>query len=86
MYYALTNFYLVNISYSNKEGLTTKGYIEPFALVNTENWYLIALCRLREESRFFKQDKIQDIEVESEKFITHKLTLQAFFEKCYNDF
>ncbi len=82
--YALTNFHLVTITYTNKEGLTTKRSIEPFALVNTENWYLIAWCRLREEFRFFRPDRIQDIEVESEKFIPHKLTLQEFFEKKNN--
>ena len=80
---ALTNYNLVKIQYINKEGLTTSRCIEPFAIVSAENWYLIAWCRLREEFRFFRPDRIQKMETLSEKFEPHSMTLQEYFDK-YN--
>ncbi|MEQ9377993.1 MAG: YafY family protein [Imperialibacter sp.] len=78
---ALTNYKLVKIRYVNKEGSTTDRIIEPFAVLSAENWYLIAWCRLRKEFRFFRPDRIQKMEVLSENFDPHKLTLQEYFDK-----
>ena len=78
---ALTNYTLVRIQYTNKEGITTDRIIEPFAIVSAENWYLIAWCRLRKEFRFFRPDRIQNMEVLSEHFEPHNLTLQEYFDK-----
>ncbi|MEQ8336758.1 MAG: YafY family protein [Cyclobacteriaceae bacterium] len=79
--HALTNYFLVKIEYVNKEGKTTSREIEPFAILSAENWYLIAWCRLRKEFRFFRPDRIQKMEVLSEKFEPHNLTLQEYFDK-----
>ncbi len=79
--YALTNYNLVSIQYINKEESTTNRVIEPFAIVNAENWYLIAWCRLRKGFRFFRPDRIQKMELLTEKFEPHNLTLQEFFDK-----
>jgi predicted DNA-binding transcriptional regulator YafY len=79
--YALTNYKLVRIQYINKENTTTDRIIEPFALLSAENWYLIAWCRLRKEFRFFRPDRIQKMEILSEKFEPHNLTLQEYFDK-----
>ncbi|WP_339750708.1 YafY family protein [Algoriphagus aquimarinus] len=81
--YALTNFRLVCINYINKEGNSTERIIEPFALLSTENWYLIAWCRLRKEFRFFRLDRIQRIEIKPENFEPHKMTLQEYFDKFH---
>jgi predicted DNA-binding transcriptional regulator YafY len=78
---ALTNYKLVKIRYLNKEGSATDRIIEPFAVLSAENWYLIAWCRLRKEFRFFRPDRIQKMEVLSENFEPHKLTLQEYFDK-----
>ncbi|UII20309.1 helix-turn-helix transcriptional regulator [Fulvivirga ligni] len=78
---ALTNYKLVRIRYINKEGSTTDRIIEPFAILSAENWYLIAWCRLRKEFRFFRPDRIQNMEVLSENFEPHNLTLQEYFDK-----
>ena len=80
---ALTNYNLVKIQYINKEQVTTNRLIEPFALVSATNWYLIAWCRLRKEFRFFRLDRIQKIEVLSENFEPHNLTLQEYFDKYH---
>lgn len=78
---ALTNYRLVKMQYTNKAGQGTERIIEPFAIVNSENWYLIAWCRLQKEFRFFRPDRIEKMEVLNEHFSAHKLSLQEFFEK-----
>ncbi len=81
--YALTNHNVVKVHYTNKEGIATDRLIEPFALLNSENWYLIAWCRLREAFRFFRLDRIQKMEILSEKFDPHPLTLQEYFDQYH---
>ncbi len=81
---ALTSFYLINIDYTNEQNKTTSRTIEPFALVSTtENWLLIAWCRLRKEFRFFRLDRIMKLEILTEKFEQHKMTLQEYFDKYH---
>ena len=80
---ALTNYNLVKISYINKEGVSSDRTIEPFAIVSEKNWYLIAWCRLREEFRFFRPDRIQSITILLEKFNPHNMTLQEYFDKYH---
>ena len=80
---AITNYNLIKIQYTNKEGSTTDRLIEPFAIVSAENWYLIAWCRLREEFRFFRPDRILKMETLSEKFEPHNMTLQEYFDKYH---
>ena len=78
---ALTNYNLVKIEYINKENSSSIRIIEPFAILNSENWYLVAFCRLRNEFRFFRPDRIQKIEILTEKFEPHNMTLQEYFDK-----
>lgn len=80
---ALTNYNLVKIQYTNKEEITTNRIIEPFALLNSENWYLVAFCRLRKEFRFFRLDRILRIEILFENFTPHNMTLQEYFDKYH---
>lgn len=82
--YALTNFFLTEINYTNEDNNNTTRIIEPFALINTqENWLLLAWCRLRNEFRFFRLDRIEKLEIHTEKFEPHKMTLQEYFERHY---
>ncbi|GEO22536.1 helix-turn-helix transcriptional regulator [Cyclobacterium qasimii] len=81
--HALTNYNLVKIEYINKENKVTNRIIEPFAILNSENWYLVAWCRLRNEFRFFRPDRIQKMEILSEKFEPHNMTLQEYFDKYH---
>ena len=80
---ALTNYNLVKMQYINKEGTATNRLIEPFAILSAENWYLIAWCRLRKEFRFFRLDRIQKMEILSENFEPHNLTLQEYFDQYH---
>lgn len=82
--FALTNFYLASIEYTNEANKSTNRLIEPFALLSTqENWLLVAWCRLRHEFRYFRLDRIKKIEILTEKFTPHKMTLQEYFDKYY---
>ncbi len=81
---ALTNFYLTKIDYTNEQNKTTERTIEPFALLSTnENWLLVAWCRLRKQFRYFRLDRITKLEVLTEKFDQHKMTLQEYFDKYH---
>lgn len=82
--FALTNFYLAKIAYTNEADSTTERLIEPFALLSTqENWLLVAWCRLRNEFRYFRLDRIKKLVILTEKFTPHKMTLQEYFDKFY---
>ncbi|WP_106522541.1 helix-turn-helix transcriptional regulator [Taibaiella chishuiensis] len=81
---ALTNFRPVKIEYTNEQHKTSVRIIEPFALVSTtENWLLIAWCRLRMEFRFFRLDRIRQMEILTGKFEPHTMTLQEYFDKYH---
>lgn len=80
--FSLTNLFLVRIEYTNEANKSSSRLIEPFALLHTlENWLLVAWCRLRKEFRYFRLDRIKKLEILSEKFNPHKMTLQEFFDK-----
>lgn len=81
--FALTNFRLTKIGYTNEQNKTTTRHIEPFALLSTENWLLVAYCRLRKEFRFFRLDRIKKLEVLPDKFEPHKMTLQEYFDRYH---
>ena len=82
--FALTNFLQTKIDYINAEGKPTTRIIEPFALLSTENWLLLAKCRLRKEFRYFRLDRIKKLQLITEKFEPHQMTLQEFFDKNYH--
>ena len=80
---SLTNFNCSEIIYSNEKSEITKRIIEPFALYNTqENWVLVAFCQLKKNFRAFRLDRIQHLKVLNKQFESHKITLQEYFEMC----
>jgi predicted DNA-binding transcriptional regulator YafY len=82
--FALTNFLLTKIEYANEANQTTERTIEPFALLSTRsNWLLVAWCLLRQDFRYFRLDRIKKLEVLSERFTPHDLTLQEYFDRYH---
>jgi predicted DNA-binding transcriptional regulator YafY len=79
---ALTRFSLSQIDYySPDSNETTRRTIEPFALLSTqENWLLVAWCRLRKAYRTFRLDRIRSLTILHEQFEPHKMTLKEYFE------
>jgi predicted DNA-binding transcriptional regulator YafY len=81
--FALTNFRIAKIEYTNEQNKTSTRNIEPFALLSTENWLMVAFCQLRKEFRFFRLDRIDKLEILDDNFEPHKMTLQEYFEKYH---
>lgn len=82
--HALTNFYVTRIDYTNEANRNSNRLIEPFALLSTqENWLLVAWCRSSKAFRFFRLDRIKKLEILTEKFTPHKMTLQEYFDKYH---
>ncbi len=81
---ALTNFMLVRIKYCSPDSnQSTERTIEPFAIYTTqENWLLIALCRLRNDYRAFRLDRITGLSVLDQTFEPHRITFEEYFDSC----
>jgi predicted DNA-binding transcriptional regulator YafY len=60
-----------------------KRQVEPFALYeNTyENWVLIAWCRLRDDFRTFRMDRILALRTTDDVFPAHELTLEEYIAR-----
>lgn len=82
--FALTNYRQTAMTYTDKENNKTERVVEPFALLSTqENWLMVGRCRLRQGFRFFRLDRINRLAVLSDKFEPHNLTLQEYFEQYH---
>lgn len=81
--FAMTNFRIVKIEYTNEQNVTTIRNIEPFTLLSTENWFLVAYCQLRREFRFFRLDRVKKLEILMKMFEPHNMTLQEYFERYH---
>ncbi len=79
---AIIHFQLLKIVYNSSENKRTTRQIEPFALYSIHgNFLLIAFCRLRNYFRAFRIDYIESLEILSETFTPHNMTLKEYFEK-----
>src|SRR5262245_21859689 len=55
------------IEYKDKDGAVTHRAVEPLALVGASDaWYLMAHCRLRDDMRFFRLDRVATAELTGE--------------------
>ncbi|WP_290058406.1 helix-turn-helix transcriptional regulator [Amycolatopsis solani] len=64
---ALDTGRVLRIGYADKEGAVTRRDVEPLGYVGKpDHWYLVAWCRLREEVRAFRTDRITSIAVTAE--------------------
>jgi len=81
---ALTNLNKIQLDYCSADNKETKRIIEPFALYySQENWVLIAWCHLRNSYREFRLDRIQKLVILNDKFESHRITLQEYFDTYY---
>lgn len=81
---ALTNLKVLDITYqSEQSNEKIKRHVEPFALYYSlkENWLLIAYCRLRNDFRMFRLDRILHLQRTDLKFTVHKLTLHEYLSE-----
>ena len=67
---SIINLRCVKFSYYSNKGETSKRIIEPYKLVFKGNqWYIYGYCRKRNDFRFFKLTRIDELEVVNELFI-----------------
>jgi predicted DNA-binding transcriptional regulator YafY len=58
---AIADRRVLNIGYADKNGNSSKRTVEPLAIVGVaDRWYLSAWCRLRDDRRVFRFDRISD--------------------------
>lgn len=80
---ALTAGKVIQLTYqSPQQAQPITRLVEPFGLLNRvgEDWYLIGWCRLRQDYRLFRFDRIQELLLTSELFAAHQLTLEKYLQ------
>jgi predicted DNA-binding transcriptional regulator YafY len=80
---ALTSYSLIQLRYRSlhTEQLTERT-VEPFAFFYASNgWLLLAFCRLREQYRFFRLDRMESFRVLDQTFQPHPITLSQYLEQ-----
>jgi predicted DNA-binding transcriptional regulator YafY len=65
----------------------TKRQVEPLGLVYySDNWHLIAYCRLRRDVRDFRTDRICKLQLQNEQFSDHAdFSLKRYLDAAAND-
>ena len=81
---AITNNILTEIEYQKPDSTSsTSRTIEPVAIYySNENWILIAWCRLRNDYRAFRIDRMKKIEFHTATFRDRKFGLKEYFSYC----
>lgn len=80
---ALTNYHVLKVEYK-KEGASqsTKRELEPYVIYHntSEDWVLVAWCRMRKDFRNFRVDRIIKMTNTLESFPPHKMTMEEYVE------
>jgi len=81
---AITGNILTKIEYQKPDDTSsTSRTIEPVAFYySNENWILIAWCRLRNDYRAFRIDRMKKIEFHTATFKQRKFDLRKYFSFC----
>lgn len=66
---SILNKYTISFSYFNSNEKETSRSVKPVRLLSkNQDWYLYALCSLRNDFRYFKLSRIKNLEIHTEKF------------------
>lgn len=80
---AIINFRVTELTYTAKGKETTNRKIEPLAIYSyNEKWIVIGWCRLREDYRAFRLDRIQHFKILEEVFEDRNFDLGQYFLDC----
>ena len=80
---ALTNFNVLQLVYRKPTDIIPmRRMVEPFAIYHntSEHWILIAWCRLRNDFRNFRLDRMQSLIRLEETFEPHEMTMEEYIE------
>ncbi|MCF0060233.1 YafY family transcriptional regulator [Dyadobacter chenwenxiniae] len=77
---AVTSRLVADITYNAAEtGLSTSREIEPIGLYLSQHRHVVAFCRLRQQFRDFRLDRIRDLNVKEEVFAVRPQALQNYW-------
>lgn len=77
---SISNSNLISIKYIGANGKVTKRTVEPHTLaMKSFSWYLLAFCKLRNEFRVFKLQRIKELEIIDEHFIRREVDATEHF-------
>jgi len=80
---AITNMRVTELKYQAPEKEVTLRAIEPLAIYSFDGkWIVIAWCRLRNDYRSFRLDRIHHFDITEEVFEDRDFDLQTFFWFC----
>ncbi len=79
---SITDFRVLEIQYAKADKEYSKRLIEPLGVYFTNNtWILIAYCRLREDYREFRTDRIIHLIETQELFTQQRFTLEDYYNR-----
>ncbi|MDR0332956.1 MAG: YafY family transcriptional regulator [Dysgonamonadaceae bacterium] len=78
---AITNCQVLKIKYyAHYSETVAERCVEPLGIYSTSgNWIVVAFCRLRNEMRSFRIDRMLDLIVTADTFPEHDFTLEKYF-------
>ena len=83
MQMAITNYRVTEITYTALGKDTSFRKIEPLAIYSiNEKWIVVAWCRLREDYRSFRLDRIKHFRILEEVFEDRNFDLRKYFMTC----
>jgi predicted DNA-binding transcriptional regulator YafY len=69
---------VLRLDYEDRDGVTTQRYVEPALFVaGPRGWYLVGWCRLREDVRVFRMDRVRHAALTVEPAPERRFTLPA---------
>jgi predicted DNA-binding transcriptional regulator YafY len=69
---------VLRLDYEDRHGATTQRYVEPVLFVaGPRGWYLVGWCRLREDVRVFRMDRVRHAALTAEPAPDRRFTLPA---------
>lgn len=78
---ACTEKQVLRIEYQDFNGRLTRREVEPIGMTfYSQNWHLIAYCRLREDYRDFVLSRISQLELLSEFYTTRRYSLKEYIQ------
>ena len=84
---AITDFRVLEISYTNMNKEASKRRIEPLGVYFTNNtWIVIAYCKLRKDYREFRTDRIESLVECHEIFTSQRFTLEDYYNRRLQQF
>lgn len=78
---------LLDITYNTENNHETRRIIEPYMIYHgvADNWTVVAFCRLRNDFRVFRLDRISSFSVTSQSFKPREIGFKKFLAKKYSE-